>query len=246
MKFSFVAVALLAARATAIPVAAGDAAGSQDTHGALGLPGTDALTGLAEKLGVPVEALLEQLLGALKGVVPVKRDGSEEGEDKVTHGSLGLPGTDALTGLAEKLGVPVEALLEELLGALKGVVPVKRDGSEGTNALTKLSEKLGVPVEALLKKILRDLNGVPHFERGEDLLKAVLGTVEDLLEGNTKALTQEVLYPLWRLEDLLGKIIKSDDKNLNENILIKVSALNNTLNNVLPRPDFDVSHGLLD
>ena len=97
MKFSFVAVALLAARATAIPVAAGDAAGSQDTHGALGLPGTDALTGLAEKLGVPVEALLEQLLGALKGVVPVKRDGSEEGEDKVTHGALGLPGTDALT-----------------------------------------------------------------------------------------------------------------------------------------------------
>ena len=245
MKFSFVAVALLAARATAIPVAAGDAAGSQDTHGALGLPGTDALTGLAEKLGVPVEALLEQLLGALKGVVPVKRDGSE-GDDQATHGSLGLPGTDALTGLAEKLGVPVEALLEELLGALKGVVPVKRDGSEGTNALTKLSEKLGVPVEALLKKILRDLNGVPHFERGEDLLKAVLGTVEDLLEGNTKALTQEVLYPLWRLEDLLGKIIKSDDKNLNENILIKVSALNNTLNNVLPRPDFDVSHGLLD
>lgn len=77
MKFSFVAVALLAASASAIPVAADDATGTQNTHGALGLPGTEALTGLASKLGVPVEALAKQILGAATSLLHIKR--GEEG-----------------------------------------------------------------------------------------------------------------------------------------------------------------------
>lgn len=201
MKFSFVAVALLAARATAIPVAAGDAAGSQDTHGALGLPGTDALTGLAEKLGVPVEALLEQLLGALKGVVPVKR--GEEGGEPVNKNTL--VDVDAANNSLNYLNLPLDKVMNKVLALLDGLLG-KRDTAADVGGFV-------TPVEGLLKELF--------------------GTVEDLLEDGTKALSKELSDTLSLLKDLLGKILKSDNKNLNENTLIKVSALNNSLNNLL-------------
>lgn len=252
MKFSFVAVALLAARASAIPVAADDAAGTQNTHGALGLPGTEALTGLASKLGVPVEALAGQILGAVSSLLHVKRDG--EGDDQVTHGSLGgLPGTDILTHLASKLGLPVETLIAQVLGAAHSLVPVKR-GEEGVvpatentvvdvDAANNFVNDLHVSLGNVLDKLFTLLSGLLKRDAtaniasfaapAEGLLKELLGTVDHIVKGGAKEVSKELKDTLSLLKGILGKILKSSNTYLDENTLIKVSVLNQALNNLL-------------
>ena len=147
----------------------------------------------------------------------------------------------------------MEALLEQLLGALKGVVPVKRgeEGGEPVNKNTLVDvdaannslNYLNLPLDKVMNKVLALLDGLlgtrdtaadvgGFVTPVEGLLKELFGTVEDLLEDGTKALSKELSDTLSLLKDLLGKILKSDNKNLNENTLIKVSALNNSLNNL--------------
>ena len=77
MKLSFVALALLAARATAIPVAGDNAADSQTTHGSLEVPDilgvlttapAEALPLLLQEIPISLKELPKEVLDKLKSL----------------------------------------------------------------------------------------------------------------------------------------------------------------------------------
>lgn len=209
MKLSFVALALLATRATAIPVTSDDATDSQITHG-------------------PANSIVKNTLATGELLSLGKR--GEEGDDQSTHDSfevrdiLGVLKTapaEVLPLLLQELPIALEELPKEVLDKLKSLPVV--------SLTPELLSKLGslAPVK---RDAAADVGGL--VAPVESLLKELLGTVEKIAKGGTKELSKELSDALSLLKGILGEILKSDNKSLDKEILDKASGLKNSLDSL--------------